>query len=676
MKKYYIELQDEPKACGAYCIYMILKHHGIHIELNSIKDRCRMDMNGISMKGMLECLKSLQIEAKGYKCSLEDIKNNVKLPCILHLAVGEMGHYVVLYEIKDDEYIIGDPSFGLITMYKEEIEEKYSSYMIAILHIGRVNEAREKSYFQFVKESFMIYKDEVKSFLAKGLFISCLGLMTSLLFQIIIDYFDDKTHYFYMACISFMYLFIHIIKIIQERYQQKHLLELQRILDEEYCFDSMKNMLYMPMHILVQEKGIVHSQLLSLSQLSEMNLLLFESVLLNGISMIIIFMGMIWIEAVLSCIVLVFFIIIIIYMKYQVPIIKKLTQSYLEKYHYYHQSVLEWIENLFVIKRFHQSYRTKTYYNRFESYMNIRLEKEKKIIDINTNVSFIIQGCFFLVLLLGLWQFSRHIISLGKLVMFYMLLSSLLPIFLSFVSLFNEYHTIKMIYERYKSFRIEKEKKDIVKEPIKKIYIDDLSYSFGYRNNLFSHLELLIDKNLYIKGDTGSGKSTLLSLLMGNDLRYNGNIYINDQELRTIDLDSLYEHIGYECQSPHFFCASVYENLLCEDIEKIENLLKAFGHSELLKMLEIILDENGNPLSLGQRQIIALVRLFVREYDVYILDEVFSHMDNKSAGKIYRYIVKKYSDKILIMVNHQTKLVNRNDDYIIIDNGNLIKKGD
>ncbi len=54
MKKYYIELQDEPKACGAYCIYMILKNKGIHIELKSIKEKCRMDENGISIKGLRE----------------------------------------------------------------------------------------------------------------------------------------------------------------------------------------------------------------------------------------------------------------------------------------------------------------------------------------------------------------------------------------------------------------------------------------------------------------------------------------------------------------------------------------------------------------------------------------------------------------------------------------------
>ena len=97
-------------------------------------------------------------------------------------------------------------------------------------------------------------------------------------------------------------------------------------------------------------------------------------------------------------------------------------------------------------------------------------------------------------------------------------------------------------------------------------------------------------------------------------------------------------------------------------------------YSFLEDQFKVVLNEDGSPLSSGERQVVALIRLFLREYDVYILDEVFSHMDTRSAGRIYRYIVKNYSDKILIMVNHQTKLVNRNDDYVIIDKGKLKKK--
>lgn len=676
MKKYYVELQDEPKACGAYCIYMILKYHGIHIELKNIKEKSRMDQNGISIRGMLECLKEYQVEAKGYQASLEDIKVNVQLPCILHLVINNNGHYVVLYEIKDDEYIIGDPQKGLVTMYEDELEKLYSSTMISILHVGRIPEEKEQTYFQFIQESFHSFSHEIMDFLLRGLGISILSLLGSMTFQIIIDYLDLKTSYFYMIALSLAYLFVQMLKISTEKQQSLHLLELQKILDEEYVLQSVFHMLELPMSFFEQEKGQLHSQVLSLYQLSEMNMVLFENVLLQGITLLLFFGGMLFIHPLLALIVLIMFVFVSLYMKYQVPIMKKISQNYLEKYYAHHHALLEWIENIFVLKRYHVKQRKNHYHDVYLDHALNKIDRDKKSVSINTVVSYMIQISFFLVLLLGLRFFVKQRITLGQLVMFYMLLSSMLPAFLSLVSLFFEYHQIKLIYERYKNFKVEKNDKEPLKEPIQKITLDNVSFAYGYRENLLNHIDLTIHNTLYIKGNTGSGKSTLLKLLMGYDLRYSGDIYFNDQELRNIDLHSLYEHIGYENQTPTFFHATLYDNFLVDDEKRIKTLLKSFGYSDLENMFYVMLNEDGSPLSQGQRQVVAIVRLFLRNYDVYILDEVFSHLDQRSAGRIYRYIVKNYSDKILIMVNHQTKLVNRNDDYVIIEKGKLRKKDD
>lgn len=675
MKKYYIELQDEPKACGAYCIYMIFKYYHIHVELKDIKERCRMDSHGISMRGLIECLHSYHIEAKGYYCPFDQM-NQIHLPCILHYITGQMGHYVVLYEIKDDHYIIGDPFYGLVTLSKEELLEKYSSHLISITHVGRNEEKKEKTYLSFVKESFSLYRDDVFLFLKRGLLISLLGLGSYYLFQVVIDFFHPQTHYFYMILFSFAYFLLSILKIIYEKKQSQHFLQLQRFLDEDYCFDSMKNMLYKTDSLINQDKTLSHHHLLSLNQLSEMNVYLFQQVLLNGFTFILFFITMFFIHPFLVIPVMIMMVVIVIYMKNQVPVIKKLTSESLEGYHQFYHHLYEWIDNLFMIKRYQQKHLIKRYHHIFEQYENQRYEKEKKEIQINTISSCFIQICILCVFLLGFYFYKQDKITIGDFILFYMLLNALIPLFLSFLSLFFEFYQLKQIYERYKSFSYEYKEKEKIKEPIKRIVIDDLSYSFGYRQELFSHIDLKIENSLYLLGDTGSGKSTLLSLIMGCDLHYSGNIYFNDQELRNLDLSSLYEHVGYECQTPTFLHASLYDNFLSCDEEKMMMLLKGFGCEELIEMKDCLLNEDGYPLSLGQRQVIALVRLFLRDYDVYILDEVFSHMDNKIAGKIYRYIVKNYKNKILIMVNHQTKLVNKKEDYVIIDKGNLIKKGD
>ncbi|MEG0368322.1 MAG: ABC transporter ATP-binding protein, partial [Coprobacillus sp.] len=211
--------------------------------------------------------------------------------------------------------------------------------------------------------------------------------------------------------------------------------------------------------------------------------------------------------------------------------------------------------------------------------------------------------------------------------------------------------------------------------PIKSITLDNVSYAYGYQLPLFEHVDLNIDKHIMISGETGCGKSTLLRLLMGYDMNYSGDIYFNNQELRTIELSSLYKHIGYMSQSPTFLHMTLFDNLLCQDMVRIKKYLKAFNQSELEDMFHVVLSEDGSPLSLGQRQIIGLIRLLCQDFDVYILDEALSHLDEKLANKVFKYLMKNDENKIYIMVNHQTKLVNKEIEYVIMEKGRIRNKG-
>lgn len=119
MRKYPIYLQDDEVSCGVYCIKMILKYYDIEEDTLNIKRKARIDHTGTTIKGLVETLKSYAIEAKAYHASLKDIEEHITLPCILHTIEDGIGHFVVLYEIKGDTYIIGDPAHGIV-VYDQE----------------------------------------------------------------------------------------------------------------------------------------------------------------------------------------------------------------------------------------------------------------------------------------------------------------------------------------------------------------------------------------------------------------------------------------------------------------------------------------------------------------------------------------------------------------------------
>ena len=675
MHKYPIELQDEEKSCGAYCIDMILKYYHFYDEIKNIKKKARLNQNGISIRGMIECLKSYQIEAKAYEATLEDIVREVKCPCILYMIYDGIGHFVVLYEIKDEEYIIGDPAKGLVKMYIEEMNEHYGQRVILIKHVGRVPQLHYKSYRQFLKDTFFAYQRYMISLIWKGLWIAVIGYGSSYFFQILIDYIHLKTAFFYMAILAMAYTTLECIRTYMTQLKMKEMIHLQKAMDEDYVFQSLMNMLKQSHSFFYQDHGVIQSQLLSLFDLTEMSLECFEKFFLDGLFFVVLFVGMCLLNIWLALIVAVTFIVICVISYFRLKDFQSINKNYLEAHYLFRHHVLELIDNHSLIRYFHlfQRQRERSYH----VYLDEALLKEKQALFLNqfqSLIQYLIVLCYGIVLLVGFYLFHLQHITMGQLIMFYMLVSYCIQPVLNMVALASQYKQVSLIYDKYKNFEVDLEKsKCTLDQPITSIRYDDVTYAYGYQLPVLEHIDLNIQHHLWIKGITGSGKTTLLKLLLAEDLAYQGDIYINDLELRQIDLASLYEHIGYLNETPTFLHMTLQDNFLCQDEKKIQFYLKTFGQESLNDMMHIVLSENGYPLSLGQRQVVALIRMLCRDWDVLILDEAFSHMDTRLANKILRYLMKNDEGKIYIMINHQTKIVNKNMECVIIEKGKIKK---
>lgn len=675
MHKYPIELQDEEKSCGAYCIDMILKYYHFYDEIKNIKKKARLNQNGISIRGMIECLKSYQIEAKAYEATLEDVVREVKCPCILYMIYDGIGHFVVLYEIKDEEYIIGDPAKGLVKMYIEEMNEHYGQRVILIKHVGRVPQLHYKSYRQFLKDTFFAYQRYMISLIWKGLWIAVIGYGSSYFFQILIDYIHLKTAFFYMAILAMAYTTLECIRTYMTQLKMKEMIHLQKAMDEDYVFQSLMNMLKQSHSFFYQDHGVIQSQLLSLFDLTEMSLECFEKFFLDGLFFVVLFVGMCLLNIWLALIVAVTFIVICVISYFRLKDFQSINKNYLEAHYLFRHHVLELIDNHSLIRYFHlfQRQRERSYH----VYLDEALLKERQALFLNqfqSLIQYLIVLCYGIVLLVGFYLFHLQHITMGQLIMFYMLVSYCIQPVLNMVALASQYKQVSLIYDKYKNFEVDlEETKCALDQPITSIRYDDVTYAYGYQLPVLEHIDLNIQHHLWIKGVTGSGKTTLLKLLLAEDLAYQGDIYINDLELRQIDLDSLYEHIGYLNETPTFLHMTLQDNFLCQDEKKIQFYLKTFGQESLNDMMHIVLSENGYPLSLGQRQVVALIRMLCRDWDVLILDEAFSHMDTRLANKILRYLMKNDEGKIYIMINHQTKIVNKNMECVIIEKGKIKK---
>ncbi len=669
MKKYPVFLQDDYVSCGAYCIYMILHYYNGYVSIGDIKKNARISKNGITIRGIVECLHTYNIESKAYKASLDDIATSVHLPCILHVLSGDYTHYVVLYEIKGDVYIVGDPEKGLTKLTKEQLENIYTKNVIAITHVGRVPEDKKETYCYFLYNTYLAYRDYVLKLIYKGICIALLTYLSSLFFRFLGDDMNNQTHYFYMILLSLGFGSVQLLNTYVSYKKDNEVIKLTRVLDEDYVYESSLSMMRLPSHFFETDHGYIQSELLSFFELSSMSMNIFTRLFLDGTSFVFIFLGMCLISVKMSLIIFVMHVVISMLSYTFYKKMENVNKESMESFYNYQHHLLELIKNVSLIQQY--GIERDTQKRSFDIYDKNAQFKEKQL-GYTNGFEHIIQGIVYifyaLVMIVGFYIFKKSYLTMGEMLMFYMLISYSLTPMLSLVEMFIQYEKTAVIYEKYKSFQSERKTKDMFNEKITSITFENVSYAYGYSLPLFEHMNCVIDHHTIIKGENGSGKTTFLKLLMGYDENYNGNIYVNKHELRQLDLSSLYKHISYIDGTPTFLHMSVYDNFLCEDQDKIINLLELFGHEELIDMFHIVLNEDGSPLSLGQRQIVALIRAICKDSDVYIFDEAFSHMDSSLVSKVEKYLKKIGDDKIYIEVSHKIKAVKKGWNMITIDN--------
>lgn len=213
------------------------------------------------------------------------------------------------------------------------------------------------------------------------------------------------------------------------------------------------------------------------------------------------------------------------------------------------------------------------------------------------------------------------------------------------------------------------------------IRIEGLSFRYDDRP-IFENLSLEIrpGEKIAFVGESGCGKSTLAKLLTGL-LKYDsGSITLDGAELGGLCLDDLYTKVSYFSQEAPVFDGTIRENLVFDRDLPDENLLEALCQvrlSELMKTagLNTRIGERGALLSGGEKQRLALARLWFEEPAIVILDEATSAMDNLTEEAVMRAVISRLQDSTVIAIAHRLSSVAGFDRIIVFRDGRITAQG-
>ncbi len=222
-----------------------------------------------------------------------------------------------------------------------------------------------------------------------------------------------------------------------------------------------------------------------------------------------------------------------------------------------------------------------------------------------------------------------------------------------------------------------------------KIEFKKVSFTYPNGTKILDNISFTVEpgQNVALVGMNGAGKSTIIKLLCRFYDVSDGQILVNGHDLRDLSLDQWYSYIGTLFQDFVSYHFSVKENILLGDSSKFDEakMMEAAKRADAASFIERLPQkysqilgrefDDGEELSGGQWQKLAIARAFYHASPVLIMDEPTSAIDAEAEFEIFENLEKEYRDKTLILVSHRFSTVRNADVILVIDGGQIIERG-
>ncbi len=210
---------------------------------------------------------------------------------------------------------------------------------------------------------------------------------------------------------------------------------------------------------------------------------------------------------------------------------------------------------------------------------------------------------------------------------------------------------------------------------------------FEYKPNtpVLDHFSLTIQpgESLAFVGHTGAGKSTIAKLIARFYEFQSGELLIDGQDIRSLNIQSFRSKLGIVSQSPFLFSGTIADNIRYSKPEaadaEVEAVAKSIGDGEWLETLpdglQTDVGERGAHLSMGQRQLVSLLRVLLQRPPIFILDEATASIDPFTETQIQEALDKILAQSTSILIAHRLSTVRSADRIIVLREGKIIEQG-
>ncbi|MDR3219432.1 MAG: peptidase domain-containing ABC transporter [Dysgonamonadaceae bacterium] len=684
-------LQQDTSDCGVACLLSLIRFYGGDGSLEKLRELSGTSTQGTSLLGLYQAAGQMGFDAEGCEADMNALIEH-RQPIILHVVIEQkLQHYMVCYGFENDKFVIFNPSQGIVYYTKEELENIWQSHTCLTLSIN--DKFVKKESIQLSKKRWIIDIsredfDIIASSVFLGIAIAVLGMTTAVFSQKLIDVIipekDFKRLWIGIALVGVL-LFTRIgIGIIRQ-----YLLFIQsRNFNNRIIAFFYNKLLSLPKSFFDTRKiGDLTARLNDTRRIQNVISTLAGSIIIDALATIITLTFLFYYSWQIALIIigsLPFF----AYFIYRnntslIGAQREVMASYANS----ESNFIHTMQGIDTIKNFNQQpifeEVNRKIYGLFQDKIfglgkiNIRLSAYSGIIGVILTILTIAVGSVFVL---------NGTILLGELMAIISIVASITPSVVNLSLAPIPINEAKVAFNRmFEIVNIPSEKMEgvVSQTNVASVKIRNLSFRFAGRKQILRDvsMNLLQGKMTFLIGESGSGKSTFCKIIEKFYAQEFGEILVNETvSLKETATDTWRNIVGVIPQDIFIFNGTIIENICInanqEQMQKAIRICAEYGIDKyFLKIPQAymtIVGENGINLSGGEKQMIALARILVKNPQIMILDEPTSAMDKETETLTLEILKSLKENKIIFFVSHRLHILKRYADFIyLLDKGSI-----
>ena len=713
MERFPLYNQNEVMDCGPACLRMISKYYGHHYSLQTLRQKCFITREGVSLLGISDAAESIGFRTCGVKITGEQLVNEAMLPCILY---WNNSHFVVCYKIKRKRggkliFYIADPASQRLQYEEDEFKKCWLGVTLADVNrrgialllepnanFANIEEEPErsskKSLFFFLRYLFP-YKSQFAQ-LALGMALgSVLQMAFPILTQSLVDVGIGERNLSFITLILIAQLFLFVSQLAVGYIRSWIMLHINTRVDVALISDFLTKLMKLPLSYFdtkmtgdIMQRIGDHSRIKSLLMSNSFNIIfsIFNFFLFAGILAY-------YHPMILGIFLLgngLYAIWVLSFMRYRRELdIKRFNQSAGEQ-----SKLIQLVQGMQEIKLNNCEKQKRWEWERIQAKLfkiSIRGLKLSQIQQ--TGSVFFTQTTQIIISFIAAKAVVDGQMTLGMMMSMTYILGQVSAPISEFIGFFQSLQDAQISLERLNEIHNQKDEdqnSDALLHELPTchdIHLDHIrfSYSGAERDYALDDVSLTIPqgKVTAIVGASGSGKTTIVKLMQGFYEPLHGQIKIGNTPLSMIHPRLWRSKTGSVMQESFIFSDTIANNIAVgvDEIDPVRLLhaVKVANIEDFILSLPMgystKIGMEGNGISAGQKQRILIARAVYKNPEFIILDEATNSLDTSNERIIMQNLEHFYQGKTVVVVAHRLSTVRNADKIIVIDHGHVAEEG-